>query len=856
LEHVFAIRQLYGCVMADVLPFVRETQVGGVEPSIGPVVTSTAPRSNVSPSEIASPYQMLGHMLDQRGENIARAADKASGALEAVAEPLAERAGLQAVTTDANGNIKVDKVPIFGEAGKTYARAIKFAAVSEGEGAAKREDIALREKYRDNPQGYLAAAGTFKNAKVKEYTDAAGPEVGITLGKLIDSQTTLTYRGLLNEKERLDLQRAESSIRAGIESAKDSLTALANQGVTDGPEWNKYSGQMKALYGEMANNPRLGVSKDMINYEMDKFHSELQVQGIRYHANQIYEQDGPNAAVDFGKSILTDPSLKLNDVQRRAAFETVRSEIHMNEAERRQTVKDVADDFRLVKETGDATPATIADLHKRAMDAKDPLLAAAVSQYGTMRAVIGPFNKLPLPEQQRYIDGLEARVEGGTATGNEAAIAKELKAAKAQTETALKDEGWGLVQRRFPDKIEMPPALDAGNPQQFAAGVAARAKIAKLGEDVFQGGPVRVLGKDEVGTLRSALAGQNGPAVLTAVGQAVKGEDMQALLAEKGVRDSIEGMARSGDTAKMTAAYSFLDQQQKANPLQFDQQFKDGLKNLRAWQSNLAFYPPDEAAKRMMRSYDPDQSAAHQSAIKLADEQLKSVTADKIVSKFSTGFGPFGTTARAPVSDQVAVASGALKADYDQNYREGFTATGNPTAADVFAMEKLQLKYAVSAVNGNRLMPYAPERYYPAIGGSQDWMAKQLDDAVKEATGATVASPGAEPAPARQSPEQAAARARRAALETPGNREYRAPRALVADDQTERDISNGRPPSYQVMVQDGNGRWSVMTAPGGGAVGRFRFDPAPLLAARAAELSDRRQSLEGFSRAIDVQAPF
>lgn len=782
------------------------------------VVTSEAPRSEISAGEVASPYQQLGNALDKVGEG-----------LEKVSEPLAETAGLKAVTTDANGNIKVDKAPIIGPAGATYARAIKFAAVAQGEGASKDADLALRQQFRDNPQGYLAAANAFRDKQIKQYSDQAGPEVGITLGKIIDGQTTTTYRGLLNEKERLDLQRAESSMRAGIATAQDTLTALANQGVTDGPEWTAANGKMRALYGEMASNPRLGVSKDMINYEMDKFHSELQVQGIRYHANQIYEKDGPNAAIDFGKSILTDTSLKLNDVQRRSAFETVRGEVHMNEAERRQTVSDIANDFKLVKESGTADPATIADLHKRFMDAKDPLAAAAVVQYGTMRQVIGPFNKLPLPDQQQYIDRLDAKVADGTASGMETAVAKELKGAKEQTEKGIREGGASFVASRFPDKIDPLPALDPQNPQAMAAGIQARARVAALGEGVFQGGKVPVLGKDEVGQVQTALQGQGGAKVLSAIGQTLKPDEMQALLAEKGVRDGVTGMSRSGDPGKMNAAYSFMDAQQKANPLQFDKQFPDGLKDLRAWQSNLAFYPPEEAAKRLMRSYDPDQSAAHSAAIKVADEQLKAVSADKVVSKFSTGFGPIGTGARAPVSDQAAVASGAMKADYDQNYRDGFLATGDPTAADKFAVEKLQMKYAVSPTNGNRVMPYAPERYYPAVGGTHDWMAKQLDDAVSHATGADTVTIDRSGRP-RSRPEGTAANS--------------APRALVPDDQTERDVANGKPPSYQVMLQDSNGRWSTL---GADKSQRFRFDPTGPVAERAAAMNERRDFINQYA---------
>src|SRR6516164_7094945 len=126
------------------------------------VVTAEAPRSSLSAADIVGPYQRLSQSLDKLGDS-----------LEDMAVPLAERAGAQAVTRDADGNIQVEHMPIFGRAGDAYARAVRVAALAEGEGAAKRADIALREKYRDDPYCYQKAAQGYKEQTVKQYTAAA-----------------------------------------------------------------------------------------------------------------------------------------------------------------------------------------------------------------------------------------------------------------------------------------------------------------------------------------------------------------------------------------------------------------------------------------------------------------------------------------------------------------------------------------------------------------------------------------------------------------------------------------------------------------------------------------------------------
>jgi hypothetical protein len=395
-----------------------------------------------------------------------------------------------------------------------------------------------------------------------------------------------------------------------------------------------------------------------------------------------------------------------------------------------------------------------------------------------------------------------------------------------------------------------PPAapLDPAHPETIAPALAQRATLSARIGALNHTPPPPLIDKDEMPQLQTALQGQQAPAVLGSIAQTLKPDEMTTLLKEDAFRSSVTGMSRSGDPAKMNAAYSFMDTLQKQNPLEFEKQFQDGLKDLRAWQSNLSFYPPDEAAKRLMQSYDPAQVKGLSAADTVAKKALESVSADSVVSKFSTGFGPIGTGARAPVSDQAGIAKAALKADYDKNYTDGFAATGDATMADKFAMEKLNLRYAVSPTNGNRVMANAPERYYPQVGGSFDWMGKQLDDAVAKSVGVSAAGGAYDKNTPPGELYGTVAPGEEFGNETPGERRYGAQRALVSDQTTDRDIASGKPPSYQVIVQDTNGRWSALTgtpADGGNMVQRFRFDPTTPFAERAATMNARRASLPG-----------
>ena len=1066
------------------------------------VVTSEAPRSQLSTGDIVGPYQRLANSLDKLGEG-----------LEKLSIPLAERAGAQAVSLDAQGNIQVEPHwPMFGEAGKAYANAVKMGALAQGEGAAKRADIELAEKYRGNPEAYQNAAQSYKDETIKQYTAAAGPEVGNELGRIIDSTTTYTYRGLTNEKRRLDLKAAEINFNNGLEDARSTMMALALKGgdnIEQDPAFIAAHDKYVTLLDKKASNPEFAYDQEQRAYDLKQLQSDLGGQRYVHHVMETYKDQGYRAALADAEDIRTNLKYDMTTKERESFHAQAMAEVHSQEGVRKQDIEQGRAALRELtawRNGGNPIDPQVANMVRQNMvDLKDTTGVAMFDMAFSHKSLNDAHGQLPLSQQN---DGLELlkgaprqkaaydfyrSQEGGGYTeaqaagivgglrgetenlnttqrhdagiglgiagwnrerlqalrdfaarknmsvtdlqtqlafvpyelsSTEFAAGAKLRAAKTPEEAAdamlhylrpanynvpgahperaqyaraayeafagggggegspifgrggagkpqvgpslLATRGpavasWFLMQRagetnkaareelatatkefiekpgqrpsneflnevlrtaRLTDDIDLQArvrnlseAIDrvdevAGEPldvqraheaailQQLRAGNAPtgaeenyklfaartqgieegiknnpiattiantpsvkdpgpfdwnnpavslqqRKRIAQIGENKWKV-PLGILDKADMERLTGEMRGPNAPAVLAAV-RTLDNDGQQALLREEGFRVAVAGASRSGDPVKMNAAYSFMDSLQKQNPLQFDKQFPDSLKDLRAWQSNLAFYPPDEAAKRMLQANDPAQSAAREASDKAANKALENFSPSKVVSKFSTGFLMFGTTAQAPVSEQAGIAAGALKADYDANFRDGFAATGDANAADNFAMEKLNLKYGVSASNGNRVMAYPPERYYPQVGGSHDWMTRQLDDELAKYFGVSTAIPsvgrGVELA---VEPTAMAAQA-----ETPAERQYGAARALVSDDVTQSDIAAGRPPSYQVVLQDPNGRWGMLTNPAG-AVQRFRFDPTNAFAVRAAEAERVRPTVQ----ALTQRTPF
>lgn len=477
--------------------------------------------------------------------------------------------------------------------------------------------------------------------------------------------------------------------------------------------------------------------------------------------------------------------------------------------------------------------AAVAEVNQAAALYPDKLGAVADAMNGKIRGQL--IAALPADQREATLEAFRAATAGPDV--HQVNIANAALEQVTRQQQNMRDHP--LTEAAARGWTESPAPFDPARPDTIAPALAQRAvqsaRIASLNNSPAP----PLLDKDELPALQSVLQGPAGPKVLASIGATLKPDQMQTLLQQEQVRTTIAGMSRSGDPAKMNAAYSFMDGLQKRNPLQFDQQFPNSLADLRAWQSNLSFYPSAQAAARLMQTYDPAQSAARKASDEVADQALKSVPASKVIAKFSTGWGPVGTAAGAPVSAQAGVAAGALKSDYDLNYKEGFARTGDATSADNFAMEKLGLKYSLSPTNGNRVTAYAPERYYPAIGGSYGWMGRQLDEAIAKQLD-VAQRPLYGTVEGVVEPEALAG-------DTSAIRKYAAGRALVSDEATERDIANGRPPSYQVVMQDPNGRWSVMSGADATPL-RFRFDPAPVLAKRNADAEERRAAI------LDLQA--
>jgi GH24 family phage-related lysozyme (muramidase) len=445
---------------------------------------------------------------------------------------------------------------------------------------------------------------------------------------------------------------------------------------------------------------------------------------------------------------------------------------------------------------------------------------------------------LPAAQRQRVLDEAQAQiVEGGWNVDGQAVLSSLQKQFERRDKLARENP----VEYHIERGGAPPDVINFANPQQAAATVADRVAVARgvaASEQVPFGNPFRESERQSIAAAIASSDPQRSTAALSAMA-AVPPEFAEATFGGRGnpIKDAISGAAVSSDPAKMTAANMMLDRYWRSNPNGFERVFdKTTLDNLQIWQGIKDAYSPAEVAERFAKARDPKEEAARKLVEPLAKKELGKIKVADVVDGFDSSWVPF-TGPSVPTNFEARGVDGLqaerLMADFGDLYTE-FRKSGVPAdQAAARANERLATQWGASAVNGTTLMRLPPEKYYPTINGTHDWIIYQIDDLVSSVKGEKRGAPSAAEAVGAQRNFQFRG------LVTERSWEFQ---TLVGDVQTEADIAQGRPPSYVIVIRNlGTGRDEVLVDANGNS--RFSFDPRSDIAAVEAEARRRRAEL-------------
>lgn len=464
-----------------------------------------------------------------------------------------------------------------------------------------------------------------------------------------------------------------------------------------------------------------------------------------------------------------------------------------------------------------------------------------VATLGAMAEVGAKFKTLSAPQRAAVVSAWLEKGKAG-APQAERNLAAALAKANTSIDAAYKDDRYGASYRYAEGVRALPPA-DFSKPDDLKG--LLQAKVAQQNTiNADQGlSPGSVFRPAEADALKTALTQGDGAAAGVILGQLTQlpPEYYKATMADKPVRDALDGMVRSYDPVKLNVAMTTLDQLYRADAVGFSHTFgADTFRRLQTWQARRDSMTPQQMAEHFQRADDPAAQAGRKALAEEADDKMKKLGASDVATAFgsSYGFTP-GVIARnvtgsdpAPPTDPLQAAT--LTAEFKSLVRERYVDTGDMGVAQKQAAERMKTIWGPSEVNGNSLMRYPPDRYYPAVDGSHAWMTRDVETSIEKQIGKPRYSVDTKGSGVIQRGQTGAPD-----LFPAANWSYK----LLSDPQTEADVKTGRPPSYVVQVVEADGRINIPTG-GDGRPLRYRFDAAPAQEQARATFSGRREDID------------
>ena len=446
----------------------------------------------------------------------------------------------------------------------------------------------------------------------------------------------------------------------------------------------------------------------------------------------------------------------------------------------------------------------------------------------------GPVLAMEKPQRDAVLAQYRAAVEG--ADQHHANIASAFLDQYQKSEKALAEHPFQEAATR--GWINPVAPIDPSKPENIPAALVQRVGAAERIGTMNHTPAPPVLGKDEIPQLQAALEGPAGAGVLSAIANTLKPDEMRTLLEQKGFTDALTSMQSSKDPVKMSTAMSVVDKLWRDNAADAEKALGNpAITKLQAWQALKGSFGAVELAENLNRSDDPSTLKAREEAKEAAEKEVKALNPADMAYRLGTSWGiPLVSrvanvvTGATPAVPFDGITAGALKADYVATYTALRTYGVDADKASDLATERLKSTWGVSATAGNQVMKNPPERSYPAIGGSHDWMAADLNKWVT----------------AKAGPEfREGMRSIESGIGFSGRERNWSVAGMIADGQTQAEIKAGRPPSYQVAIKKADGTLDIMRS-------RIAFDPSDHIAKYGATLEEQRQTrkfYEGFDPA-------
>jgi hypothetical protein len=449
---------------------------------------------------------------------------------------------------------------------------------------------------------------------------------------------------------------------------------------------------------------------------------------------------------------------------------------------------------------------------------------ALMAHYG-----VKDLDTLPTADRQAWV------TQTSTAAANDALqfrVHEHMAATIEANAKAMQDTPYSTWSMRT--NAPPPSAYNFDDPDQVGGVAAKRVAMQKTFRNNDRIAPTSVFeGKEAQGFAAALTNGDPAKAAQSLAGIGALPDDVyQATMAQKPITDAVTGMMSSKDPGRMSAGMAAVDKLWRTNPADAQATFgASAITKLQAWQALKDSFSAPELAERLNAADDPSTKKARDEAKEAAETETKSLTPSDMAYKMGTGWPGIGRlTGSTPAAPFDSIKGGEMVADYRSTYAALRTYGVDQDRASDLAVKRLGATWGASAAANNQIMKNPPERSYPAIAGSHDWLQQDLRSWISKRAGDEF---------------EKGHRSLEVGIGGAGQTRNWSVEGLISDGQTQAEISGGRPPSYQVAIRRRDGTLDIIPS-------RIAFDPSDHIAKYGDNLDQRRQTVD-FLRAGQFQ---
>ena len=295
--------------MANIADIIRKHKIGKAEFSSG--------GAQASSSAIAAAVQPMRAV----GEAIA----SLQPMFERMARPYHQADAQRAVSRDENGNVQFSPRFEFTVNDSAYNAAGMQKAVADGKTDIDNAMLSFRQRFQFDPVGFKQAAEGYKSSLLKNTENDL-------LRNSFDMEATSVggqhFRGITQDKFRLDNQNQFESLSARRKMAMDELETLAlTPGGLNTPEAEKAKLEYDDVTTALVDNPNFGFTREKAELDKNRLASSLSGNAVIGTTREYVSKFGPERAQRWLSEWFDNPENKMSAADRTTFRNKAQAEI-------------------------------------------------------------------------------------------------------------------------------------------------------------------------------------------------------------------------------------------------------------------------------------------------------------------------------------------------------------------------------------------------------------------------------------------------------------------------------------------------------------------------------------------------